>query len=98
MEESLEEITDMAHQLSKMIHDHAVYVPGWKKPWLRMGHWNWVAFPEDWGPRETRDYEEFQVFWIDDDKRLRIDGARKSGQKIEGLSGVRVYEKHRNKL
>ena len=98
VEESLEEITDMAHQLSKMIHDHAVYVPGWKKPWLRMGHWNWVAFPEDWGPRETRDYEEFQVFWIDDDKRLRIDGARKSGQKIEGLSGVRVYEKHRNKL
>ena len=40
-----------------MIHDHAVWVPAWKKPWLRIGHWNWIKFPEDWGPKETRDYE-----------------------------------------
>ena len=59
-EEDLGKITEMAHQLSKMIHDHAVWVPAWKKPWLRIGHWNWVKFPEDWGPKETRDYEEFQ--------------------------------------
>ena len=64
-EEDLGRITDMAHQLSQMIHDHAVWVPAWKKPWLRIGHWNWVKFPDDWGPKESRDYEEFQVFWID---------------------------------
>ena len=98
MEENLKGITSLAHQLSKLIHDHAVYVPGWKKPWLRMGHWNWVAFPEDWGPRETRDYAEFQVFWIDEDKRLLIDDARKNGRKLDAQFGVRVYEKHRINL
>jgi hypothetical protein len=54
-----------------------------------------VAFPEDWGPRETRDYAEFQVFWIDEDKRLLINEARKNGRKLDDQSGVRVYEKHR---
>ena len=63
-----------------------------------MGHWNWVAFPEDWGPRETRDYAEFQVFWIDEDKRLLINEARKNGSKLDDQIGVRVYEKHRTNL
>ena len=63
-----------------------------------MGHWNWVAFPEDWGPSESRDYAEFQVFWIDEDKRLLIDDARKNGRKLDAQLGVRVYEKHRINL
>lgn len=97
-EESLEKITIIAHQLSEMIHDHAVYVPAWKKPWLRMGHWNWVVFPDDWGPKETRDYEEFQVFWIDEARRKEISKAQKDKTKIKDSSGVRLYEKYREKL
>ena len=97
-EENLEKITTMAHQLSEMIHDHAVYVPAWKKPWLRMGHWNWVVFPDDWGPKETRDYEEFQVFWIDEARRKEISKARKDKRKFKDSSGMRLYEKYREKL
>lgn len=97
-EESLEEITLLAHRLSEAIHDHAVYVPGWKKPWLRMGHWNWVRFPDDWGPRETRDFEEFQVFWIDEEGRTEIESAKSSGKALDGNDGVRIYEKHREKF
>ncbi len=54
--------------------------------------------PKTGVPRETRDYAEFQVFWIDEDKKLLIDDARKNGRKLDAQFGVRVYEKHRINL
>ena len=66
-EEDLGRISEMAHQLSQMIHDHAVWVPAWKKPWLRIGHWNWVKFPEDWGPKK-RVLRGVSGFLIDSEK------------------------------
>jgi microcin C transport system substrate-binding protein len=94
-EEDLKQITTMAHQLSQMIHDHAVWVPAWKKPWLRVGHWNWVKFPEDWGPKESRDYEEFQVFWIDESEKKKIFQAMDSAVPVSDKPTVRVYDKYK---
>jgi len=94
-EESLEQITEMSHQLSQMIHDHAVWVPAWKKPWLRTGHWNWIKFPEDWGPKETRDYEEFQVFWIDIEDKKKILEAMDENRVISDKPSVLVYDKYK---
>lgn len=96
-EESLNRITEMAHRLSQMIHDHAVWVPAWKKPWLRIGHWNWVKFPEDWGPKETRDYEEFQVFWIDESEKAKIMKAMEGGTAASDSSTIRVYDKYKSR-
>ena len=96
-EEDLKEITKMAHQLSQMIHDHAVWVPAWKKPWLRLGHWNWIKFPEDWGPKESRDYEEFQVFWIDELQKDKIFKAMEKGITVAEKPTVRVYNKYKTK-
>lgn len=95
-EESLERITEIAHQLSQMIHDHGAWVPAWKKPWLRIGHWNWVKFPADWGPKETRDYEEFQVFWIDQSKKEEILKAKEKGKSIADKPTVKIYDKYRS--
>ena len=95
-EESLERITELAHQLSQMIHDHGVWVPAWKKPWLRIGHWNWIKFPTDWGPKETRDYEEFQVFWIDQSKKEEILKAKEAGNSLSDKPIVRVYDKYKS--
>ncbi|MEC8779045.1 MAG: ABC transporter substrate-binding protein, partial [Verrucomicrobiota bacterium] len=96
-EESLEAITELSHQLSQMIHDHGVWIPAWKKPWLRIGHWNWVQFPEDWGPKETRDYEEFQVFWIDEARKREILQAKEKGKAVSDQPTVRVYEKYKSR-
>ena len=94
-EEDLGKITEMAHRLSVMIHDHGVYVPAWKKPWMRVGHWNWIKFPEDWGPKETRDYEEFQVFWIEESEKKKILKAKEEGEPVSEKPTVRVYEKYK---
>ena len=94
-EEDLGKITEMAHQLSVMIHEHGVYVPAWKKPWLRVGHWNWLKFPDDWGPKETRDYEEFQVFWIEESEKKKILRAKEEDKPVAEEPTVRVYDKYK---
>ena len=96
-DEDLGRITQMAHKLSKLIHDHAVWVPAWKKPWLRIGHWNWIKFPEDWGPRESRDYEEFQVFWIDPSEKKKILEAMEKGEPVSEKPTIRIYEKYKSR-
>jgi microcin C transport system substrate-binding protein len=95
-EENLDRITEMSHQLSQMIHNHAVWVPAWKKPWLRLGHWNWIKFPEDWGPKETREYEEFQVFWIDEPEKDKILEAMAKDEPFSEKPTVRNYEKYKS--
>ena len=94
--EDLDEITDMALRLSELLHEHATFVPGWKKPFLRIGHWNWVHFPADWGPKETRDYQEFQVFWLDDADKEEILRAKEAGQAVSDTPTVRVYDKYKS--
>jgi microcin C transport system substrate-binding protein len=96
-EEDLGEITQMAHRLSQMIHDHAVWVPAWKKPWLRLGHWGWLHFPEDWGPKESTDYEEFHVFWIDTQDKKKIVDAMEKGEPVSAQMSVREYKKYMTK-
>ena len=96
-EEDLGQITKMAHRLSQMIHDHAVWVPAWKKPWLRVGYWSWLQFPDDWGPKESTDYEEFQVFWIDTQEKKKILDAMEKGEAFSAQPSVREYKKYMTK-
>ena len=93
--EDLDDITRIAHRLSELLHEHATYVPGWKKPFLRIGHWNWVHFPDDWGPKETRDYQEFQVFWLDEAEKQKIIQAKDEGATLSDAPTVRVYDKYK---
>jgi microcin C transport system substrate-binding protein len=96
-EEDLGQITEMAHRLSKIIHDHAVWVPAWKKPWLRAGYWSWLQFPDNWGPKESTDYEEFQVFWIDTQEKKKILDAMEKGEAFSAQPSVREYKKYMTK-
>jgi microcin C transport system substrate-binding protein len=96
-EEDLGQITQMAHRLSQMIHDHAVWVPAWKKPWIRAGHWSWLQFPDEWGPKESTDYEEFQVFWIDTQEKKKILDAMEKGEAFSAQPSVREYKKYMTK-
>jgi microcin C transport system substrate-binding protein len=93
-EEDLARITEMSHQLIEKIHDHAVWVPGWKKPWLRLGYWNWINFPENWGPKESRNYEEFHVFWIEPKEKQRIINAKKEDKPIATEPSVKIYDRY----
>ena len=93
--ENLEEITHLAHEIIGKLHAHAAYIPGWTKPWYRLGHWRWVRYPKDFNVRLSRDPEEYNVHWIDEDMKKETLAARKNSTAFDPQ--ILVFEKFRSK-
>ncbi len=93
--EDLEEITRLAHEIIEKLHVHAAYIPGWAKPWYRLGHWRWVRYPEFFNVRLSRDPEEYNVHWIDENmKKETLDAKNnKTGFALQILK----FEQYRKK-
>lgn len=81
--ESLEEITRIAHTLGEKLHEEAAFVPGWVKPWYRIGHWRWVKFPEHFDGMESTEPGEFHVHWIDEKAKEETLKAMETGAAFE---------------
>jgi len=82
------ERTLLAHQLAEKLHDHAAYIPGWKRPWYRLGHWRWLRFPEGFNLKESRSATEFHVHWIDAEIKTSTLKAKAKGKKFNPLPVV----------
>ena len=64
-------------QLIALLHEDAAFVPGWKSPFWRVGAWRWMRFPNDGNVMQSRVFDEFQMFWIDQDlKRETLEAIR----------------------
>ena len=88
--ESLEEITGLAHTLMEKLNDHAGFVPGWVKPWYRIGHWRWIRFPENFDGMESREPGEFQLHWVDVEAKEETLEALESGETFEKV--IRIHD------
>ena len=66
--EDLKEITQLSHKLIQKITTTAL-MPGWVRPWYRVGQWRWVKYPKDYNVRESREPFEFHIHWIDSEER-----------------------------
>lgn len=76
-----EEMIELSHQISEMLYDHAAFIPGWRRPFYRVGVWRWMKYPEDtFDARTARDFEEMGVYWIDEDIKKETLEAMKSGK------------------
>ena len=78
--EDLDEITQLSHQMIEKLHAHGAYIPGWTKPWYRLGHWRWLRYPKDFNVRLSRDPEEYNVHWIDVDMKKKTLAAKKNNK------------------
>ena len=63
-------------------------------PW-RLGHWRWVRYPKDFNVRLSRDPEEYNVHWIDEDMKKETLAARKNSTAFDPQ--ILVFEKFRSK-
>ncbi|HCN31319.1 MAG TPA: ABC transporter substrate-binding protein [Verrucomicrobiales bacterium] len=93
--EDIAEMKELAWKMERRIHDAAVFIPGFKSPWYRTGHWRWMKFPALFDARTSRDHEENWLFWIDEDERKATQEAMKSGKTFE--KSVKVYDQWRQK-
>lgn len=66
-----EEFVDACWKLQKIMHDEALFCPGFQTPFSRIGCWRWVKWPNSettqFCPPVNFDPMESMVFWIDQD-------------------------------
>ena len=76
---NLADITRYTKQLIALLHEDAAFVPGWKAPYWQMGAWRWLRFPKTGNVMQSRNPDEFHMFWIDEALRRETLDAKKTG-------------------
>ncbi len=83
-EEDLDEEDRIAalHRVDEIVHDEAFYIPFWMAPYLRVVHWDYLRFPEFYLPPRTQQITDWMVYWIDPDRRARLEAAMARGEAL----------------
>ena len=79
-----EELKDAAWKLQKIMHDEAIFVPGYSVDFIRVGSWRWVKWPNcantHFSPPIVFDPHEVFVFWVDDQVKAETQATRRFGK------------------
>lgn len=70
------------HRIDDIVHDEAFYIPFWMAPYIRIVYWDYVRFPEFYLPRRTEQITDWMVYWIDPDRRARLEEAMARGEAL----------------
>jgi len=95
--ERWDEKKNLGLQIQKLIHDEAVFVPGYSREFERVGCWRWMRWPDS---EETRfcpmmtsyPYESY-VYWIDEDMKEETLEAMRNGETFPEVE--RVFDDYR---
>ena len=68
-----EELASASRAIQRIIHDEAIFVPGYKVGFVRVGSWRWVRWPRSattrFSPPVVYDPHEVFVFWVDEARK-----------------------------
>lgn len=78
------------HELDAIIQDEAFYIPFWTAPYIRFIYWDYLQFPETYFPKRTQSTLDWQVFWIDPERKQRLDEAMAAGESLTPDSEIVV--------
>ncbi|MEM7386336.1 MAG: ABC transporter substrate-binding protein, partial [Verrucomicrobiota bacterium] len=92
--QDLEEIKRLSHQIQEQVHEAGAYVPGFVRPFFRCAYWNWVQWPEGFSTRLSREHDEYDVHWIDEDLKTETMKARKESRALP--QAPVIYDQHKN--
>ncbi len=94
-----EELKDAAWKLQRIMHDEAIFVPGYSVDFVRIGSWRWVKWPDcentRFSPPVVYDPHEVFVFWIDEAVKAETQSARRIGKAFP--ESIRTIEDYRVK-
>ena len=79
-----EELKDAAWKLQRIMHDEAIFIPGYTVDFVRIGSWRWVKWPDcentRFSPPVVYDPHEAFVFWVDEAVKAETQSARRTGK------------------
>lgn len=93
---TVEEVSDASKKLQRIIHDEAIFIPGYAVDFVRMASWRWVRWPDcentRFSPSVVYDPRDTHVLWIDENIREETNAARRSGKVFpESTRTIDVY-------
>ena len=92
-----EELRDAAWKLQRIMHDEAIFVPGYSIDFIRIGSWRWVKWPDcettRFSPPVVYDPHEAFVLWIDEKTKAETQAAIRAGQSFP--ESTRTVDVHR---
>ncbi len=88
-------IRDLSYKVERIVHDEALWVPGFQRSFYRQGYWRWVCWPDDFNCRISELPETLNLHWIDEDKKKETLEAKRTGKAFPEQS--HVYDKYRLK-
>jgi microcin C transport system substrate-binding protein len=93
-----EELGDATYKLQRIVHDEAIFVPGYTVDFVRMGSWRWLRWPDSEQTRFCTPvvYEplEAHVHWIDEDMKKETIEAKRNGRKFPEVN--RIFDDYRS--
>ena len=79
-----EDLRDAAWKLQHIMHDEAIFVPGYTVDFDRIGSWRWVRWPDcpntRFSPPVVYEPHDVFTFWVDDEMKAETLAARRSGK------------------
>lgn len=94
-----EEMQEFCLKLQRIVHDEAVFVPGYSVDFLRVGTWRWVKWPDSeetrFCPPVIHDPMEAHVLWIDDEVKKETMEAMRKGKVYPEVN--RIFDDYREK-
>ena len=87
------EIQKLSWELQQRVNDSAAFIPGFMRPWYRVGYWRWVKFPEFFDLKTSSDPMENGLFWLDTKAKQETLEAREKGHKFD--NSIKTFEQWR---
>lgn len=92
-----EELRDTSFKLQRIMHDEAIFVPGYTVDFVRMGSWRWLRWPDSEQTRFCAPivYEptEVHVHWIDEVMKKETLDAKRAGRGYGEVN--RIFDDYR---
>lgn len=70
------------HELDAILQDEAIWIPFWMGPYVRFVYWDYVQWPEFYFHRRANRITDNQVFWIDPERKQRLEEAMAEGRAL----------------
>ena len=78
--ETMEDIIALARKITAWLAEDAAFIPGWVQPYYRVAYWRWLCWPKGFNARSSREWEEWHLYWVDQDLKAETLAAIKSGK------------------
>ncbi len=97
---TLEEMRENAWAAQKLAHEEALFIPGWREPFARVGAWRWMKWPEseetEFAPSLYDRPRESYVWWIDEEVKEQTLEAKRKGESFP--EQVKIHDRYRANL